>query len=105
MDDISLSRDLRRRGISGDELARLVRRGELTPIRRGAYQAGPPADPGDPRAAHRKLLRATIGQCGADLVVSHMSAAVLHGLPIWPQSLDKVQFTRNTAGGGNTRRL
>jgi len=37
-------------------------------------------------------------------VLSHGSAAVLHGLPVWPDQLTQVHITRNRAGGGRRRR-
>jgi hypothetical protein len=35
-------------------------------------------------------------------VVSHVSAAVLHGLPSWADQLGRVHVTRDRAGGGRT---
>lgn len=106
MDDhITFSRDLQRRGLSPGEVRRLVRVGEISPIRRGAYRSGPRSEEADARRRHRELIEATVPLCGSDLVVSHMSAAVIHGLPIWPSDLDRVQFTRDGAGHGNSRRL
>ena len=34
-----------------------------------------------------------------------MSAAVVHGLPIWSEGLDRVHLTQNRRGGGKARRL
>jgi hypothetical protein len=38
-----------------------------------------------------------------DGVVSHGSAAVLHGLPVWSTGLSRVQVTRAINGGGRRR--
>ena len=65
-------------GWSDDELGRLVRAGELERLRRGAYVAGPL--PADVAAVHRLLVRATLSGLRRPAVVSHQSAAVLHGL-------------------------
>ena len=77
-----LRRDARsRQGWSDDELGRLVRAGELDRLRRGAY-----VDARSRRmrsARHRLLVRATMAGLRRPAVVSHQSAAVLHGLPLW----------------------
>ncbi len=105
MDKIILTGELRRTGSSSDEIDRLVRSGAMTRIRRGAYHSGPePAEP-DIRIAHRRLIEATVAQTGPGLIVSHMSAAVVHGLPLWSSHLDRVHFIRPSDGGGTTRRL
>jgi hypothetical protein len=91
-----------RSGWSDDELGRLVRAGELGRLRRGAYVNG--LLPNDAAAVHRLLVRATLGGLRQPAVVSHQSAAVLHGLPLWDVPLDRVHVTRrppawNISGG------
>ena len=81
-----------RDGWSDDELGRLVRIGELGRLRRGAYVNG--VLPDDAAAVHRLLVRATLGGLRQPAVVSHQSAAVLHGLPLWDVALDRVHVTR-----------
>jgi len=87
-----LRRDAVREGWSDDELARLARAGELTRLRRGAYVDG--VLPDDAAARHRLLVRATLSGCRLPAVVSHQSAAVLLGLPLWNVGLDRVHVTR-----------
>jgi len=77
---------------SDDELARLVRRQEWAHVRRGAYVDGPL--PTDAAVRHRLLVRATVAALRRPAVVSHQSAAVLHGLPLWGVRLDRVHVTR-----------
>jgi very-short-patch-repair endonuclease len=89
---LHLRRDAVLDGWSDDELGRLVRAGELDRLRRGAYVAG--ALPADAAAAHRLLVRATVAGLRRPAVVSHQSAAVLHGLPIWDVQLNRVHVTR-----------
>jgi hypothetical protein len=103
MSRVSLSRDLAADGFSPGELARLTRSGELVHLRRGTY-AQPAEGELDPRTAHLQLLEATVPECHPEAVVSHSSAAVLHGLPVWREQLDRVQLTRDRQGGGRTRR-
>lgn len=103
MNSVTLTRDLIEQGYTYDELARRARRAELVRIRRGAY-ALPPKNPLDPRVAHLQLLEATVGQSSTESVVSHQSAAVLHGLPIGNDQLGRVHLTRDREGRGKIRR-
>jgi predicted transcriptional regulator of viral defense system len=89
---------LRAAGYTYDDVRHLLRRGALTPVRRGAYVAG--SWPDDQHAQHRLAIRAAVRELGADAVVSHTSAAVLHGLPTWRTSLDQVHVTKNRSSGG-----
>src|SRR3954453_2063235 len=94
---IRLSRELVNDGLGPTELASLVRRGQLVRVRRGAYCE--PAAQGDDRSvAHRLLMAATVRQVSPEAVISHESAAVLHGLPTWGD-LSRVELTRDRAGG------
>src|SRR3954470_22442524 len=77
---------------SDDELARLVRRQEWAHLRRGAYVDGPL--PTNAAVRPRLLVRATVAALRRPAVVSHQSAAVLHGLPLWGVRLDRVHVTR-----------
>jgi hypothetical protein len=103
MTRVRLTRELTADGFSPTELATLRRAGTLHRVRRGAY-ADPPDLPADPVDRHRMLLEATLRQTSADSVVSHMSAAVLHGLPTWNSELDRVHLTRTRDSGGKIRR-
>src|SRR5687767_11461134 len=89
--ELRLRRDAVRSGWSDGELARLVRAGELERLRRGAYVNG--VLPENAAALHRLLIRATVGGLRRSAVVSHQSAAVLHGLPLWDVALDRVHVT------------
>ncbi|HET9647225.1 MAG TPA: type IV toxin-antitoxin system AbiEi family antitoxin domain-containing protein [Microlunatus sp.] len=94
--------ELRRRGFESPELARLVRSGELTRIRRGAY--GPPEPQAPPVTLHRRLIEASIGELGPGAVLSHGSAAVMHGLPVWATAIERVHVTRDRGYGARQRR-
>ena len=105
MDRILLTGELTRQGYHGTEIETMVRHGDLVRVRRGAYVPGPVSTtPTGVREQHRRLIHATLGQTGDGNVVSHMSAAVLHGLPIWSDQLARVQVIRDRAGGGRSRR-
>ena len=102
MQAVKLSRELTRQGFSHTEIARLCRSGELSRIRSGAYLAGPDL-PADDRDRHRCLIEATVRLSAPESVLSHASAAVLLGLPIWSDTLDRVHLTRDRANGARTK--
>jgi hypothetical protein len=92
LSELLLRRDAVETGWSDGELSRLVRAGALTRLRRGAYVDS--VLPAEPAALHRLLIRATTSGLHRPAVVSHQSAAVLHGLPLWDVPLDRVHITR-----------
>jgi hypothetical protein len=81
-----------RRGFGDDEIAQLRRRKTWTSLQRGAYVVGQPALTA--RARHLLVLQATLSGLRTPAVVSHVSAAALHGLPLWGMSLHQVHITR-----------
>lgn len=107
MDDYLLTKDLVRRGFSVSEIRQMVRRGELSRIRRGAYTtAGLDAlDPYELRVPHRRLIEATLDQLHPRAVISHGSAAAVLGLPLFASMVDHVHVTRDRRGGGVRRQL
>jgi hypothetical protein len=100
--NLRLIGDLRRDGYSPGELSRLVRQGRLLRLRRGAYAASD-GEPLDAIAAHRRLIAATVPTLVSNAVISHASAALLHGLPAFRVRLDRVQLTRPDVPGGKRR--
>lgn len=91
------------RGYTDRELRGLRRRGRFTLPRRGAYLVGPRL--AEAEAWHRVNVHAALSQLGDGVVISHLSAAVLHGLPTWGVSLDTVNVTRSRRSGGRKQRL
>lgn len=102
--DVTLTRDLSERGYAADELARMTRDGALVRVRRGAY-AEPIAGDADQRLEHLRLVRACVRLGSPKAVVSHLSAAALHDLPLWTDRLDRAQLTLDRRGGGRRRRF
>ena len=98
--EVRLARDLVADGRAYGELRQLVRRGELEHLRRGAY--APPRADLDADAQHRRLVLATLPLLDAG-VVSHRSAAVLHGLPLPSGGPGLVDVTRPDATSGRRR--
>jgi hypothetical protein len=89
--NLRLRRDLHAEGYTDAEIRRALRAGRLRAVRRGAYL---PEPPGDPVARHLAAVRAAAAVLSADAVVSHVSAALVHGLPVWAVPLDRVCVTR-----------
>lgn len=85
-------------GFTDGELRRGRRGGGLTVVRRGTYVVG--SLPSREEDGHALLVRAAQRDLATDAVVSHVSAAVLHGLPVWNVLLDRVHVTRNRGHGG-----
>lgn len=96
-------RELLAHGFDDSEIRGRRRRGELRLVRRGAYSR-PGALPDRPEARHAVEVRAAVGQVSPDAVVSHLSAAVLHGLPVWGDPLRRVQMTRDRRSGARLTR-
>jgi len=84
-------------GVTDAELRAQRRRGTLSTLRPGAYLAGPA--PPDAAARHLLAVRAALHKLRADTVLSHTSAAVVHGLPLWAVDLDRVHATRDRPSG------
>ncbi|GAB3765145.1 hypothetical protein [Microlunatus parietis] len=101
MSEVVMARQLVAAGFRPSEIARLVRRRELIRIRRGGYVTD---EPEDERERHRQLIDATLRLSRTDVVVSHLSAAALHGLPIVRNTLDRVELSRHGRSGGYVRK-
>ena len=97
-----MTRSLLSQGYDYDDLRRLQRGGELVRVRRGAYARGSQADQLI-EERHRGLVLGTAPQLRDGAILSHGSAAVLHGLPVWPQAVERVHVTRNRRGRGVKR--
>ncbi|SDL20054.1 hypothetical protein [Tessaracoccus oleiagri] len=85
-------------GHSPHDITALCDSGELTRLRHSMYSA---ERLDDELTRHRTLIRATTRLVDPTSVVSHTSAAVLHGLPVQRSSLDRVTMTRLTPGHGD----
>jgi hypothetical protein len=102
MDQIHMTRALLDQGYDYSDLRRLERRGELFRVRRGAYAREDKPDQ-LVEERHLRLVLSTAPQLREGAVFSHGSAAVLHGLPVWPTAVSRVHVTRNRRGGGVKR--
>ncbi|MDN5920820.1 MAG: type IV toxin-antitoxin system AbiEi family antitoxin domain-containing protein [Pseudonocardia sp.] len=97
--------DLLAAGVSDAEMRRAVADRELIRLRRGVYL---PARPGgtpavnDLAARHAVAVRGALCRLESSVVVSHVSAAVLHGLDPWGIPLRRVHVTRARRTGGRS---
>lgn len=69
---------------------------------RGQYVPAGQATAMSEVARHLVLTRAVTRELSDEAVVSHISAAVVHGLPIWCLPLNRVHVTRNRRTGART---
>lgn len=104
--DLHLRPKLLSAGFTDGELHRLRRAKTVTTVRPGAYVQSGDERLQEPVARHALLIQATLPRLRPGTVVSHISAAVLHGLPVWKVPLSWVHLSRDTRAGGRiSRRL
>lgn len=95
-----------RRGFSDGEIRRLRQNGTWASVRRGGYLPTDVITPLDRTDRHAILVRATLPGLRVPAVVSHCSAAVLLGIPLWSTHLGIVQLTRQPpARNGQSAKL
>ncbi|RRD04558.1 hypothetical protein EII34_09635 [Arachnia propionica] len=85
-------------GLTPSQLDRQLEDGTLTRLRRGFYSH---TEALDSREGHLRRIRATAEQVDDTSVFSHVSAAVLHGLPVPFEALETVTMTRRSPGHGD----
>ncbi|HEX2072471.1 MAG TPA: hypothetical protein VHF92_01695 [Geodermatophilus sp.] len=101
--ELVLRRNAVAEGWSDDELARHTRSGRWLRLRRGAFLSG--VAPTGEVARHRLLISATLAGLRRPAVVSHQSAAVLLGLPLWGAGLGQVHVTRTPPASSEASRF
>jgi hypothetical protein len=88
-------------GFTDRDLARQLSTGKLKRLRHGVYWT--PEDL--PFVEHHKtLVRSTLSLVSPDAVVSHWSAAAIHGLPLRTSDLERVSLTNPSGGNGRRTR-
>ncbi|MDH6236644.1 hypothetical protein [Cryobacterium sp. CG_9.6] len=78
---------LRASGMNSYTVGVLVQRGQLWRVRTGWYVLGPRWKAENHAGRYRFVVRATAAHANTELLLSHHSAAVMHGLPLigaWP---------------------
>lgn len=92
-------------GYADAELRILRRRGSVETVRPGAYLATDDPRLGDAESRHVLMVLAAVAGLSADAVVSHVSAAAVHGLPVWSVPFQRVHVTRSRRSGGRIGRF
>lgn len=100
---VNLRPNLLAAGLSDRELRVERRRGTITAVRPGAYVVDDLMR--DVELRDRFAIEAAVASLGAGSVISHVSAAVLHGLTLWGTSLERVHATRDRRSGARTSKL
>jgi predicted transcriptional regulator of viral defense system len=96
--------ELREAGVSPEHVRRLCLEGGLHAVQHGVYVMGEHWRAADAAERYRLLVRATSLAAARPPVLSHHSAAVLHGLPLigrWPETVHV--STPDARGGSSTR--
>ena len=89
-------------GLNSRHIRRAVEAGLLVRIARGVYARPPGSRPFRPDELHSLRVRGAAALHSRDAVVSHLSAAALHGLPLigpWPS---RVEVSVAGAAGGSS---
>jgi len=90
-------------GVNDHDLRMLRRRREITAVRPGAYVVEELAR--DAVLRHRFAVHAAHTCLGPGAVISHDSAALLHGLPLLGEPPARVHATRDRRSGARTSRV
>ncbi|WP_420120447.1 hypothetical protein [Nakamurella sp.] len=91
------------RGLNGDDIKRRLARGEWRSIRRGVYARTAMVAGLSPEELHRLRIEAALPELGARYVVSHRSAACVHGLALLRPPGRAVQVTDPGVRSGRRR--
>lgn len=91
-----LRRELLEFGLTTDEVERMLARGVLVRVRRGAYARADSWSALSPEQRHLLAARAVLRAVPRPAVLSHVSAAVAHGLPVWGADLSKIHIVRTS---------
>ena len=86
-------------GLTEARIRSLVRSGALVRVWHGVYATRSAVEwaKGSPARGHALLVIAARASVGRDSVASHQSAALIHGLDLFPRAADTVILTRPTA--------
>ncbi|MGW5075947.1 hypothetical protein [Rhodococcus sp. NPDC004095] len=90
-----------RRGATDRELQRQCRTGVWNRLHPGRFTHASVFLDLDAEARHRLLVEAVLDVASREAVLSHQSAAVVHGFDLWNTALSRVHLTRNRTSGGS----
>lgn len=87
-------------GYDDNAIRRAVRNRLWTRVRQGAYTFSDLWRPSDPVARHLTMAHAVARRLGDRVALSHITAALEHGLLVWDADLSRVHVTRLDGGAG-----
>ena len=99
-DGIVLRRDVLVAGGTDGDLRRACRAKLIVRIRHGAYSMREAWEARTRESRHLILSRLAYEFARTDVVLSHVSAAVMLGAPLWDVSLSEVHLTRTDGKAG-----
>lgn len=97
---VILRKEALAQGYNSRAIAKLVADGTWHRVRRGAYVSGEVWQRATQGDRYRLFVLATVRQSKTDVVPSHVSAAVMHGGPLWGLDLSHSHLTRRDARTG-----
>ncbi|MFD4469918.1 hypothetical protein ACFWPA_16685 [Rhodococcus sp. NPDC058505] len=93
-----------RRGATDRELQRQCRTGVWKRLHPGRFAHAEAYLELGAEARHRLVAEAVLDVASPEAVLSHQSAAVVHGFDLWSTPLARVHLTRNRSSGGSLSR-
>lgn len=100
MNGAVLRREALTLGYDDKWLSRELRRGSIVRVRHGAYALASTWSQADDAARHMIRTSAVARTAGTDVVLSHITAALVHGAPTWDLPLTDVHLTRRDGRAG-----
>ncbi|MGB7364644.1 MAG: hypothetical protein WA931_16555 [Rhodococcus sp. (in: high G+C Gram-positive bacteria)] len=99
-EDFFTRREAHDRGLTDSGIRSGVRSGRLTRLRPGALTDSAHFSALTAAAQYRVRVRAAADASAAPVVVSHLSAAALHALPVLRPDYSRIHLTMDGSGGG-----
>ena len=101
-DGAFLRRDVIELGMDDRAIRRMLRLEVWVRVRHGAYTFRDLWEVADPAERHRIRMRAAMRVLRPRVVVSHHSACLFYGMPLWGVDLTPLHVTRRDGGAGRT---
>lgn len=102
VDHVFLRREAIEHGLSDTVLRRLVREGLLHKPRHGLYGATEWWSTASPEQRHLAVARAILRLYDDRVALSHYSAVMAHGIPVWDVDYATIHLTHTASGSGRT---
>lgn len=100
-DSVFTRSQARGRGLTDSQIHRSVIKGELVRVRSGTLVAGDRWASMTPRERYAARVVSAADRCSTGAVISHHSAAAVHGLPMLHPDYSAVHFSEDGRGGGH----